>query len=263
MKNSIEIANGTLLHVGGKWQQTDTLSNQTEFSFLYPNKMYESNIPINDEITEENINPNNLLSVRAGISFTPRQYYRISKGKKHYVKSKWPTFGLSYAYAIPLNSNYSKYHVVNFGVNQKVDFYGVSSIRYKVNTGIYMGTENMHFSSFKHFKTIAEPFTTRNIKNDFFLLNNYEYSTSKKFFEGHFQYSTQFLLLKRLPLISNQLWTENLFFNCLYVEGHRPYYETGYSVGQIFFQGEVGVFAGFKGSEFNGVGIKVVFDIDN
>lgn len=263
VNNHIDIANGTQLYIGGKWQETDTLSNNTEFSFLYPNKLYDHNTPVNDEITDNNLNPSNLISIRTGVTFTPRHYYRISKGKKSYIKSKWPTFGLFYTYAIPINSNYSQYHFLNFSVDQKVDFYGVSSIKYKLNTGMYMGTKNVHFSNFKHFKTIAEPFTTRNIKNDFFLLNNYEYSTSKKFFEGHFQYSTQFLILKRLPWISNQLWTENLFFNCLYVEGHRPYYETGYSVGQIFFQGEIGVFAGFKGSEFHGVGIKAIFDIDN
>lgn len=263
INNHIDIANGTEFHIGGKWQQTDTLSNQTEFSFLYPNKLYESNSPINDEITDNNLNPRNLMSIRTGILFTPKHYYRIRNGIKKYVKSKCPTFGMFYTYAIPINSNYSQFHFLNFSVNQKIDFYGVSSIKYKVNTGIYLDTKNIHFSSFKHFKTIEETLTTRNINNDFFLVNNYEYSTSKKFFEGHFQYSTQFLILKRLPLISNQLWTENLFFNCLYVDGHRPYYEAGYSVGQIFFQGEIGVFTGFKGSEFNAVGFKVVFDIDN
>jgi hypothetical protein len=125
-----------------------------------------------------------------------------------------------------------------------------------------MDAKNMHFSNFTHFKTRQEPFTTGNFKYSFFLLNNYEYSTGKKFFEGHFQYNTQYLILKRLPWVSNQLWTENLFINYLLVEGHKPYYEAGYSMGEIFFAGEIGVYTGFKGSEFHGVGVKAAFNFN-
>ncbi len=258
--NRIDIANGTEWHLGCKWQKTDTLSNQTNFSILYPDKLYDPNIPVNNEITPANLNPQNLFKISTGIVYTPKYYYRINKGKKRYLKSKWPTFGLFYAYAIPFDNTFSQYHFVNFSVKQNIDFYGVSSIQYKVNAGIYLDTKNIHFSNFKHFKTVEQPFSVENIKTSYLLLNNYEYSTAKKFAEGHFQYTTQFLILKRLPWVSNQFWTENLFFNCLFVDGHNPYYEVGYSLGQIFFAGEIGVFAGFKGSEFHGVGVKAVFE---
>ncbi len=258
--NRIDIANGVEWYLGCKWQKTDTLSNNTDFSFFYTDKTYDSNIPFNKEITSDNLNPQNLFKIKTGIVYTPKYYYRIKKGQKRYVKSKWPTFGLFYAYAIPFDNTFSQYHNINFSIKQNIDFYGVSSIKYKVNAGAYFDTKNIHFSNFKHFKTSEAPFNTNDFQNSFLLLKNYEYSTAKMFVEGHFQYTTQFLVLKRLPWISNQFWTENLFVNCLFVDRHSPYYEAGYALGQIFFAGEIGVFAGFKGSEFHGVGVKAVFE---
>lgn len=260
--NRIDVANGLEWFLGGKWQQTDTLSNSTNFSIVYPDSLYDANIPINKELSAVNINPIKTAVFRTGLSYTPKQYYRIRRGKKHYEDSKWPTIGLFYNYALPINNSYSQYHLLNVKIKQSIDIYGVSSIQYSANAGAYFGVKNMHFSNFTHFKTISEPFTTRNFTNAYFLLNNYEYSTAKKFFEGHFKYTSQFLLLKRLPWISNQLWNENLFFNCLFVDDHSPYVETGYSLGQIFFAGEIGVYAGFKGSEFHGVGLRAAFRFD-
>ena len=258
--NRIDVGNGLEWYVGSKWQQTDTLSNSTNFSFVYADSLYDANIPINGESTNANLNPSKTVLFHTGLSYTPRHYYKISGGHKHYTNSKWPTFGLFYSYAIPIDNSYSQYHLLNFKIDQNIDIYGVSSIRYKMNAGIYLDTKNVHFSNFTHFKAVQEPFTTRNFNNAYFLLNNYEYSTANKFFEGHFKYTTQFLLLKRLPWISNQFWTESLFFNYLYVDGHRPYYEAGYSMGQIFFAGEIGIYTGFKGSEFHGVGVRATFD---
>ncbi len=261
--NRLDVANGMEWHFRARWQQTDTLNNNTNFSIIYPDSLYAPNIPVNREITANtanNLNPSTTFTLSTGITYTPRYYYRIDGRQKHYLHSKWPTFGLFYHYAIPLNKDYSKYHFINFTVNQKINIYNVSSIEYRINSGIYLDAERIHFSNFTHFKTIEEPFTAHDFKNAYLLLNTYEYSTSKKFFEGHFRYSTQFLLLKRLPWISNKFWTENLYANLLYVDGHYPYYEAGYSMGQLFFAGEIGVFAGFKGNEFHGVGVRALFE---
>jgi hypothetical protein len=259
VNNQIDVANGTQWYIGFKWQKTDTLSNNTNFSFLYPNKEYEPNVPINENITASNLNPSKMINFSTGFYYTPKYYYRLYKGRKHYVKTKYPTFGLFYSIAPKINSDYSQYQSVRFSINHKIKFYGISSIRYSIKSAIYFNTENVHFSNFNHFNTIQEIFTTRGFKNAFYLLNNYEYSTISKYFEGHFKYTTQFLLLKRLPWISNTMWSENLFANILLVEGYFPYYEAGYAIEDIFFQGKAGVFAGFKGSSFHSVGLRVSF----
>ena len=80
-----------------------------------------------------------------------------------------------------------------------------------------------------------------------------------KYFEGHIHYKNKYLLLKRLPIISNTLWDENIYASWLTVEGKRPYFEVGYSMSDIMFMGEIGLFVGFKQHYFHGVGLKASF----
>ncbi len=259
LKHRTDIANGLAWFAGGQWQQTDTLLNNTDFSIVYTDSLYDENKPINQELAVSNLNPSKTATIFTGFTFTPKSYFKIQKGEKKYMGSKWPTFELYHYYALPLKNEYSSFHHTQLSINQTVDFFGISSISYLAKGGVFFGKKNVHFSDFKHFKTMEEPFTTNDFKNTFMLLNNYEYSTAKSYFQGHFKYTTQFLLLKRLPWISGKLWNENLSANFLMVDGHKPYYEAGYSMGQIFFAGEVGVYAGFKGTEFHGVGVRAAF----
>lgn len=262
VENRIDIANGLLWRLGAKWQQTDTLVNTTNFSLVYPNDSYAANIPVNKTISQSNLDPSKLFKLYTSFEFTPFNYYQISKGVKKYVKSDWPTFSAVYIAAIPVAGNYANFQMAQISVQQTLDFYTVSSLFYQVNAGLFFNQKNIHFSSFKHFKTIEESFTIRDFKRGFFLIKNYEYSTSNKYLEAHAQYANQFLFLKRLPILSNRLWTENLYVNCLFVEKYRPYYEAGYSMGGIFFVGEIGVFAAYRGTSFHGVGLKATFKFD-
>jgi hypothetical protein len=85
----------------------------------------------------------------------------------------------------------------------------------------------------------------------------YENYTNKGFVEGHVTFSTPYLLLKYLPFLSNKMWLENLHLNYLYTGKSGNYWETGYSVSQIYLIGTVGVYAGFKDSKFQSAGVKV------
>ncbi|MGD9993730.1 MAG: DUF5686 and carboxypeptidase regulatory-like domain-containing protein [Salinivirgaceae bacterium] len=259
LTHETELIHGMKWRIKTKYQQTSELQNNTNFSFLYPNKTFAANSPINKTISQANLDQSELFRISNTISYTPKQYFEISNGRKRNLHSKWPTFETSYNWAIPLTTGFSAYHQLEFGLQQTIDYYSVSSIYYRANAGVFFNKEHMHFSSFKHFKTISEFFTIQNFRDGFFLLNNYEYSTATHYLETQFRYTTQFLILKRLPIISNQYWTENLYLNTLWVDKHSPYYEAGYSLGQIMFAGELGVFVGFKGSEFHGVGIRGTF----
>jgi hypothetical protein len=260
LSHQTDLSNGLQWRIKGKYQQVRLMRNHSDFSFMFPNKSYEANFPVNRELHAENLANRDLISVYNQIKYTPKYYYQIRNNNKRYLYSKWPTFSLAHTWAMPQANNYMQYHQLELGLEQTIDFYSVSSIYYRANAGAFFDKKNVHFSSFKHFKTIQEPFTISNFKRGFFLLNNYEYSTASKYLETQFRYTTQFLLLKRLPWISNQFWTENLYLNTLFVEGHKPYYEAGYSLGQILFAGEVGVFVGFKGNEFHGIGVRAAFE---
>lgn len=262
LQHHIDIVNGLSSIVRVEWNKASPVDNCTNYSFLFPNKDYDPNIPINSTINNNHLQTKKAFEIGFRLAHTPKQYFRISSRKVKYLdKSKYPTYGFSYSTAIKLNNEYANYHHLELFVNQDIDIYTTSQFEYNLKAGLFTKNNNLHFSSFKHFKTMQEYFTTNSFKNSFFLINNYEYSTADKYIEAHLKYTNDFLLLKHLPIISNQLWKENLYLNTLIVDKHYPYYEFGYSMSQILFTGEIGVFVGFKGNQFHQVGIKGAFFI--
>ena len=78
------------------------------------------------------------------------------------------------------------------------------------------------------------------------------------YIEGHFKYTTPYLLLKFIPGLSNTLIRENLSMSYLFTHNTGSYTEIGYSMSEVLFLGEIGVYTGFKNFKFNSVGIKAV-----
>jgi hypothetical protein len=260
--NNIEITHGFESLVRLKWQKTDTLSNITNYSVLYPNKKYSLNLPINSEMDSLNLYPSELLHFNIALTYRFKQYFTISRNRKHYEHTNYPYLTFDYKTGLKVKSNHAAYHQVELKLAQDIDFYSVSRLKYTVLAGTFLSHNLMHFSSFRHFNTIEEPFTSKDLNEGFMLLPGYEYSTLKTYFEGHLKYSTQFLLLKRISWISNQMWEENLYYNTLWVDKHKWYNEIGYSLSGILVGGNIGIFGGFTASSFKNVGIKISYRLN-
>lgn len=262
LQNRIDIANGFSSNLKVDWSKAVSLENITNYSFFFRNKDYAPNQVVNSTINREHLADSKRLAVAIGFTYTPQQRYRIISKTKKMLNSDYPTYGLDYRGAFALTNTYQKFHHFEFSINQSIDIYTIATFKYNLKTGFFMHKKDLHFSSFKHFKTMEEYFSISNFDDGFLLLNNYEYSTADRYAEAHFKYNNDFLFLKHLPWISNQIWTENLYLNLLFVEKQTPYYEFGYSISQILLAGEIGVFVGFKGSNFHQVGIKAMFTFD-
>ena len=118
----------------------------------------------------------------------------------------------------------------------------------------------MHFSNYTHFNTSEIAFSFKDWKRNFNLLNDYEFSTNDWYLEGHFSYSTPYLLIKNIPFLQDKLWNENLYFSHLTQPSFKNYNEIGYGISQIFLVANVGVFAGFEDMEFNRWGVRFSFN---
>jgi hypothetical protein len=259
LNNRIELVHGLECWQGFKWQQTSELKNSTNYSFLYQSKDYDDNIPVNDEIDSLALGPTKLAKASMELVYHFKQFYIVNKNRKRYQHTDYPWISLQYQVGLGFNQSYSTFHQIEAGIGQQIDLYKIAELKYQLKAGLFIDANNLHFSSYRHFRTIEEPFTNATFNDGYFLLNNYEYSTSLSYIEGHLKYSNQYILLKRLPWISNQMWDENLYYNTLWVEGHRWYNEAGYSLSGILIGGEIGVFAGFKANQFYGVGLKISY----
>ena len=121
---------------------------------------------------------------------------------------------------------------------------------------------NLPWFDFFHFNSQPVRVLINNYDDAFMLPAYYSLSTPEFFAEGHVRYTTPYLLLKLLPGLSKTLIRENLILSYLGTKNRGHYTEIGYSLSEIFFIGEVGIFAGFDNLKYNSFGVKFTLRID-
>jgi hypothetical protein len=90
----------------------------------------------------------------------------------------------------------------------------------------------------------------------------YSLSTPEMFGEVHFKYTTPYLFLKLLPGLSNTLIRENISLSYLGSRFQTSYTELGYGLSEIFFLGEIEVYAGFNDLKYSGFGFKFIIRLN-
>jgi hypothetical protein len=186
------------------------------------------------------------------------------KGTKQTVESKYPTIYTNYTQGIAgvFGSN-SSYRQINAGLNHTIALRNQSKFAYKLSYGKFFDVNRIHFSEYNHFNTQPLPVVISGFEKSFQLLNYYKYSTDDQYIEGHLHYKSRLLLLKRLPVISQRIWTENLYVNYFNTSSLHNYVELGYGVGNILAIGNLGVFASFDNGTYQSTGVKISFDLRN
>ena len=259
LSNSIDLANGLRLNTSVNYNEIQSLVNHSDFSFFYRNQRnYSLNIPDNSLFLQQF--PDNYKSFicSAGLTFTPKYYYRIADHRKIMLRSKYPTFNLNYTAGIKgILGSQTSYQFVTGGINQKVELGNNTSLTYYLKSGYFFNVKEISFPEFQHFNAQPLPLMLNGLEQSFQLLDFYKYSTYNRFLEGHIQYSTQLLFLKYLPVVSNTFWTENLYVNYLSTPVLKNYMEFGYGLGNIFLMGHLGVFVSFEHGTYRSVGVKV------
>ena len=91
------------------------------------------------------------------------------------------------------------------------------------------------------------------------LMDYYEASTSDHWFSGDVMFTSSYLLIKFLPWFSERLWTESLSAAYLYTPAIPHYMQVGYSLNEIFFLVDLGVYVGFQDWDYKGFGARVNF----
>jgi len=251
VKHNIEIFHSFQMACALSYEQLHPLDNRSNYSFFFRKKRdYHSNIPDNKYVANnlDYLSAQNALLLDISLSYTPRMFYRYSQNKKikYYVRSKFPTFTISWKKGIKgtLGSK-SNFDYLELNIAQKVNFKLSKSLTYSVTTGFFPNTKNIHFSQFKQFQTNNFWVTLNTFSEIFNTMPNYKYATNEWFVAGHVKYETLYLLLKFIPGLNKTLITENIHLSLVSNPLTKSYFEVGYSLSRIFFVGNIGFFAGF------------------
>nr|MCU0407638.1 DUF5686 family protein [Bacteroidales bacterium] len=266
-----EISNGLTFSVKSTYEDRRVLENTSDFSIFDTKTEYTENKPVNKYL-EPGGNP--LHAVRdirhfdllASITYTPRQRYRIYNGNKISAGSDWPTFNFSWMHGFnnyeELTSPIRQYDRFRIEASKRKEMGAFSEFRWRLRAGAFL--DNSHIPFYDFFKFNSQPVAVliSEYQDAFMLPAYYSLNNPELFGEGHIKYTTPYLLLKLLPVLSNTLMRENLSVSFLAARHNNAYTEIGYSISEFLFIGEIGIYAGFENLSYNSVGGKIVFKFD-
>ena len=150
--------------------------------------------------------------------------------------------------------------MIRFEVYKRYDDIGAfSELRWRIRAGGFLDNRNVPFYDFFHFNPQPLLVLINDYEDAFMLPVYYSLSTPEAFVELHIKYTTPYLLIKLLPGISNTLMRENISLSYLGSRNAPQYIELGYSISEILFFAELGIFVGFEDLGYKSIGGKLIF----
>jgi hypothetical protein len=266
-----EITNGLTIEIRSTYEHRNVLQNTTNFSLIKYSKPYSVNEPVNVYLGPGS-NPVNALNNQTHgdlitkISYTPFQRYRLNHGNKIPAGSDWPTLSLTWQHGLNkpdvANSRITQFDMLRFEAFRRREIGAFGEFKWRIRTGGFIDNRNLSFYDFFHFNSQPIIYLINNYEDAFMLPAYYSMSTPEFFGEVHIKYTTPYLLIKLLPVISNTLMRENLSLSYLGSRYHSNYTELGYSISEIFFIAELGVYVGFEDLKYKSIGGKLIFKFD-
>ena len=239
------------------------LENQASYLFN-DSKEFKPNIP-------KGLEPNSTALARQK-SFT----YAIGLNFRKRIPKPWlqdspflflddiVTWNITYKQGLPnVFHSVSDYSRIDFSFHHQANLSPVAGVDWSVNAGYFINAGQMHFSEYQHFLTAEIPVVFSSFTGSLQLLNDYEFSTNNKYLQLTGEYRSEYVLLRYLSIINKQTWSESLHLNYLTTPALKNYLEAGYSLNNLFFIGNVGVFAGFKDGKFDSIAGKVTISIND
>lgn len=265
-----EIVNGLNIELTAGYDGRKTLENTTSFALVNTSREYSDNIPDNAYLIQGAdpgyfLRDQNHYEIVTNVTFTPRQRYRISNGAKVALDSEWPTFELTWKHGInefrELSEPLKHFDMLKFYISKDISIGAFSSFYWRIGTGGFLNKKWLTYYDFFHFNAQPLPLLINDYQDAFRLPAYYSLSTPEFYGQAHIRYTTPYLLLKYLPGLSSTLMRENISLSYLGSRFHRNYSEIGYSISEISFIGELGIFVGFEDLKYKDAGLRLVLKL--
>lgn len=263
-----EISNGLYAGLRYNFDQRKLVNNNTDFSIFRREESYEENVSANSYLPNPvisdlpyGIKDHTHHSGQVQLTWVPQQRYRIINNIKSSAGSDYPTFRLSYLYGVTVFDDKSKsdFSSIKFEVSQTKSVGAFAQYSWSINGGAYIKNEGVQFQDFFHFNTQPLPVLLTNYRDVFMLPEYYSLSTPEYYAEAHFRFTTPYLLIKLLPVLSNTLMRENVSIAYLYTPAGGHYTELGYAISEFLLVGRIGVYVGFDNLEYRSTGFRFTF----
>jgi len=259
--NRIDIKNGVVLTTSATYGKQRQLVNHSDFSIFFNNqKEFTANTPPDYPEDDPSLADHQFLNAIVRLDITPKHYYVVRNYRKEMRDSRWPTFSIEYRQTFPLgDENWSDFSQLWGGISQNAKVGLLSEIDWSLNSGVFLKKESLHFSDFKHFKSSPLIIDMAGFDNALMLLDYYEASTSEYWASADVKLTSSYLLIKYLPWFSERLWKESIGVSYLFTPQIPHYLQVGYSLDEIFFMADIGVYVAFQDWGYKGFGARLNF----
>lgn len=228
-----EVFNGLHLYGNLSFENRQPLYNTTDYVFIKSKtQSYTSNNPLDrTDFNTAAIEEHNMIKGKFRAKINIAQKYFSNPNVRYSVDDDdFPE--INFVLTTGSSPNNSKYDFTQLEgrIGQSVTVGNKGKFSYLFKGGGFTNGKNISFVDYKHFNGDETWLgTTSTYINIFNLMNNYEFSTSKEYFEAHFEHNFQGWILGRIPGI-NQL-NLNLVVGAHYLstQEKKPYSE--FSIG--------------------------------
>jgi len=256
-----EVLRGLSLNTTLEYAHRKSLENTTDYSWSKnKNREYTSNVPLNNEISDTRFTESTALLLNANLFFVPKQRYVNRPDARIRVRSKYPTFGLSYTKGIAVLGSDVDFDQIEFSVQDNYRWGLLGSGNYKIFAGDFLNTQSLTFIDYKHFNG-NRTFMAFPSFRAYLLLDYYAFSTIYKYAGVNYEHHFNGFFFNRVPLLKKARIQEVFTCNYLFTETNGHYIELGAGVEHIFKVLRVDYFWNVLGNQGvrNGVRVGIGF----
>ncbi|WP_163716798.1 DUF5686 and carboxypeptidase regulatory-like domain-containing protein [Mangrovibacterium lignilyticum] len=237
LNGSTELTNGLVLNAELEYADRLAVQNYSGYTFIASNKRdFTENVPAISGLEAWQVENHQSASVRLGLTYTPRQRYRIRQHVKYPANSSYPTFNLNYRKGLKtIGGSDVDYDLLNLGVNQKLEIGFNDQLSYSVSAGQYVNKKRLYAADYSFVKSNDQWLTLSNPDESFALHGYYNLFSKKHYLEAHAALTFDKFLLTRLPFVNQTLISEKLKFHFYTSESVSKYCEFSYGLNDIFF----------------------------
>ncbi|SER33071.1 DUF5686 and carboxypeptidase regulatory-like domain-containing protein [Pedobacter rhizosphaerae] len=178
------------------------LLNTSYDSFRKTNE-FDSNDPFNPLDEKSYLFPRHTGFVISGMmAYTIAQKYITRPDGRFYIESKYPRIEINYKKGIPnvFNSDVN-YDFISAEIFQKdVHFLLMGKSSLLLGAGKFLNTKQLYYPDWKHFRANRSIIFDSDVRN-FHFLDFYLFSTTKQYFEAHFQHNFGSFFINKIPLL--------------------------------------------------------------
>ncbi len=209
------------------------------------------------ELMVKNLTPHEALLLKVNLQWTPDAKYLELPNRIINLGSKYPTFNVNLTTGLKdLMGSDVDFVKWNISAEKNINLKLYGRLNTKIMIGGFMNTNKVFEPDLQHYNTSQVPLSS-SYMNSFQLLPYYQYSNTARFYtETHTEYHLNGFLTNKIPFF-NKL---NCFFvvglNTLNINNQIRYYETLFSVENIFKIGRIDFINGYLTKGQNTQGIK-------